>query len=134
MLPNAGWCDSTYRTYRASDGSPHFGTSPYAGACSTAYDFEVCWNNVSGNGAAWDGNLWYAYTNVCPAVGSVLLTVSSDEWSDGSWTVAGNTMRWWWGHDDPCRKDLFNNCPDARSSITNAAGDRYHFRFYAYEY
>lgn len=119
------WCDSTYYSTNVS------GYGGILGSCPT-WDFNVCWNHVTGNGWAshTDANLQRA--NVCPYRGTVTFAVSADEsWvAQGSWTVGQNSYRWNRNFDSGCDEfPYFNDCPTIRVDILNAAGDGYQFRY-----
>lgn len=123
----SGWCETTYYSWAPSG----YGASPLS-ICPGAFDFEVCWDDVSGNGgSAEHDDAFDMRSNVCPYIGSVIFKMSSDEgWTGpGSWTVAQNTVRWARATDSASVGDPFNDAPWIRIDIQNATNDWFNFRF-----
>jgi hypothetical protein len=116
----AGWCDTGYYD------------SGY-GDCPGGQDFQVCLDNWWNGAYASHPDATYAYTNVCPATGAVVLAVQSDHGGSGIWTVPQNTVRWWTIHDWDCGTLFDWDCPSVRADVKQASGDRFHFRFAVWE-
>jgi hypothetical protein len=121
----ADWCDSSYYSTNVA------GYGGVLGSCPT-WDFNVCWNHVTGDGWASHGDANLQRANVCPYRGSVTFKVTADEsWvAQGSWTVGQNSYRWNRNFDSGCDEfPFFNDCPSIRVDILNASGDGYQFRY-----
>jgi hypothetical protein len=123
-----GWCDTGWWSATIAG----YGRIAL-GACPSAMGFEVCWNQVSGDGSAWHNEIEESWTNVCPAIGTVKFVISGsdDIPGKGSWTVATNTARWHHQHQYGCDTlyDPFNDCPTVKAEIKNASSAVYNFRF-----
>lgn len=112
---SGGWCDDGWFSTSYSD-------------CEYAWDFDVCLDNWWNGAYAQHPDAFLTTTAVCPAQGTVVLKVTTDEGVGGIWTVPENTHRWYSVQDDWCLFAL-NDCPFVRADVTHAAGDRFHFRF-----
>jgi hypothetical protein len=123
---DTGFCATSY--YTTNDPNDH--NNKELGACLDQ-GFDVCWDNVVGNGSAWHNDVSVWNSNVCPRSGAVIVKVTSDESEPptGSWTVQRNTYRWWKFTDYDC--DVFplpDDCPTIKSAVTSV-GVSYNFRF-----
>jgi hypothetical protein len=117
----AGWCDTSYFT------GP-LGLSACEG------DFTVCLDNWWNGAYAYHHEAARAFTTVCPAQGSVVFKVQTDVGLGGIWTVPQHTYRYWYISVPDC-DTIFNwtDCPYVRADVTQASGDRFHFRFLVWE-
>ncbi len=72
-------------------------------------------------------------SNVCPTQGSVLFRVRADEsWvGAGDFSVPQDTVRWKYVLDSDCTS-IFNDCVEIRTSVLQASGDRYNYRYFAW--
>lgn len=121
-----GFCSTGYFTTSISGyGGP-------LGDCGSSWDFAVCLNNRTNNAWASHDDVSYLKANVCPYRGNILATVTSSD-SDvgpGSWTVSEDYYRYWDYIDFRCDGPWFwDDCPEVRLDITEAAGDGYNWRF-----
>jgi hypothetical protein len=115
---SSGWCDAGYFS------------SGY-GDCPPGWDFSVCLNDWWNGAYAYSDGAFYAYTNVCPATGPVVLRIDSDHGGGGIWTVNQNTVRWWAQDDFDCGTLFDWDCLTVRTDVEQASGDRFHLRFRA---
>lgn len=116
---SGGWCDTDYFS------------SGY-GSCQS-FDYNVCLDNWWNGAFAKTSDNWYVYTNVCAAEGSAVTLKFASENGGGVWSVPLDSMRLVIMDDSDCGTPWDWNCPDARSDIQNAAGDRFHFRYNAFK-
>lgn len=124
-----GWCQTSYYTSYISGYGGRLGDCGGSGGWWD--DFTVCWDTVTGYGAAWHHDALDMRTNVCSVIGSVIMKVSADEsWVPrGSWTVPEDTYRWVTAFDPGC--DAFpwtNDCPYIKSEVLNNSSV-YNYRF-----
>jgi hypothetical protein len=112
-----GWCDTSYLDDALCEG-----------------DFTVCLDNWWNGAYAYHHEAAQAVTHVCPAQGSVVFKVQTDVGKGGIWTVPQNTYRYWYISIPDC-DTIFNwtDCPYVRADVTQASGDRFHFRFLVWE-
>lgn len=122
------WCNTTW--YSFFDANYEF----VLGRCLD-WDYDVCWDEVSGNGGwASHNDVQRLASNVCPYVGNVTLKLSGEAGGNGSWTVKVNTYRWVVFNDIYCDAIWpFDDCPTIRIDIENASGDSFNFRYHVYD-
>ncbi|CAN5925832.1 hypothetical protein BH11MYX4_BH11MYX4_56690 [soil metagenome] len=107
------------------------------GACPS-WDWNVCWDNVTGSGWASHPDVSVMRMNICPYRGSLTVSISADESGPvtGSWTVGEDFYRWWEYANGDCDRITapWDDCPTISASITNADGDGYNFRYNVYDW
>ena len=108
------WCDTGWFDHQSSQ-------------CSG--DIEVCLDD-HWNGAWGQANRVWSYDGaVCAATGKVIYNARpSKKWQTVVRNVPADTYRASWGNWQ-CFGINPANCPNVRVEITDAAGDRFHFRF-----
>jgi hypothetical protein len=133
MMSLNGFCKTSYYT---TDVSGDASTLPL-GTCR-AWHWNVCWDNVTGNGGASHSDVSLMHMNVCPYRGAVTVNVSADESGPptGSWTVSEDTYRWWEYSGGNCDRIThpWDDCPTIRADILNAENDGYNFRYSVYDW
>lgn len=119
-----GWCESNYYT----DVINGYGSHDPLGHCSSNPSMNVCWDHVTGVGAAWHGNSFVMQTNVCPVRGTVTLNLT---WSGqtSSFSVPQHTYRWG-KFTGGALCGVTDSCGYTESRVINATGDDYHFRYH----
>jgi hypothetical protein len=133
-LHGTGWCNTTYETLDvfASNGR----TWSEVGNCDGIHVRDAtekhCWNHQTGTVYAQRSDLWHMKSNVCPYQGEVLFRLDSDEFSTGSWTVPQHTLRWSMRTDSLCGH-LFDDCPWVKTTVSQASGDLFHYRYFAWD-
>jgi hypothetical protein len=133
-IHGTGWCNTTYETYDAvtSSGSRWNNVGDCSDPFVTSATEQHCWNHQTGTVYAQNPSIYHMKSNVCPYVGEVFFKLESDEVSTGSWTVAQNTLRWSMRSDSGCGF-LFDECPWVKTSVSQASGDLFNYRFFAWD-
>ena len=123
-----GWCNTGFETFD-TPGSPNWSN---IGVCNSWGNAEnVCWDHVTGPGYAQNPDCYKVRDAVCPYVGQITFKISTeDPFTDSSWTVPVNTVRWHKGEDSGCATDFFDDCPWVKAEVLNASGDWYNYRFH----